>query len=644
MDRALPERLEIVPFDGPAQGRVRPPGSKSITNRALLVAALAEGRSVLTGALVAEDTEAMLGCVTGLGAVVSREGTTVTVDGLAGTIPGGRPTLYAAQSGTTARFVSATLLLSTEPITLDADAAMRRRPMGPTIDALRALGAEVVEDEGDGRLPFTVRAVTLSHDTMPVLRVSGEASSQFASGLLIAGVCLPCGLRLVVDGDLVSRPYLDMTVAVMGRFGARVDMLDERTFVVEPGRYRGTALEIEPDASGASYFFAAAAITGGRVTVDGLGSGSIQGDLAFVDVLERMGARVVTTESTTTVDGGALHGIDVDLSDISDTAQTLAAVAVFADSPSRLGGIGFIRAKETDRIGALVAELGGLGLDLVEEPDGLRITPGPVHGGLVRTWDDHRMAMSMSLIGLRVPGVVIDDPGCVAKTFPTYFDMLESLRPEGRQVQVIAIDGPAGSGKSTVARAVAERCGLGYLDTGAMYRSVAFAALHGGVAPDDAERVANLARNIELSISPEGRVVVDGVDATIEIRGPEVTRAVSIVAANPAVREEMRTRQRQWAVLHGGGVMEGRDIGTVVFPDARLKVYLDASPEVRAARRSKEVADLSYETVATELARRDALDSGRSADPLRTADDAVVIDTSDLGVDEIVDRIMEHLG
>lgn len=210
-------------------------------------------------------------------------------------------------------------------------------------------------------------------------------------------------------------------------------------------------------------------------------------------------------------------------------------------------------------------------------------------------------------------------------------------------VQVIAIDGPAGSGKSTVARAVAARCGLGYLDTGAMYRSVAFAALHGGVAPDDSEVVANLARNIELTIDPGGTVVVDGIDATIEIRGPEVTRAVSIVAANPAVRDEMRDRQRRWAAEHGGGVMEGRDIGTVVFPDARLKVYLDASPEVRAARRSKEVADLSYETVATDLARRDALDRGRDADPLRTADDAFVIDTSDLTVEQIVDRIMEHL-
>jgi len=211
------------------------------------------------------------------------------------------------------------------------------------------------------------------------------------------------------------------------------------------------------------------------------------------------------------------------------------------------------------------------------------------------------------------------------------------------QPMVIAIDGPAGSGKSTVAKAVASRLGLDYLDTGAMYRSVAFAALRGGVDPEDAEVVSNLARNIDLQIDTNGTVIVDDVDATIEIRGPEVTRAVSIVAANPDVRKEMRARQRQWVAKRGGGVMEGRDIGTVVFPEARLKVYLDASPEVRAARRSKEVSDLSYETVATDLARRDALDQNRTHDPLRTASDAVTIDTSDLTVDQIVDAIMGHL-
>lgn len=210
-------------------------------------------------------------------------------------------------------------------------------------------------------------------------------------------------------------------------------------------------------------------------------------------------------------------------------------------------------------------------------------------------------------------------------------------------MRVIAIDGPAGSGKSTVARAVAERLELGYLDTGAMYRSVAFAALRRGVDPDDAAVVGRIAEEIDLDVDPDGTVQVDGVDATIEIRGPEVTRAVSLVAANPDVREAMRKRQRSWAEARGGGVMEGRDIGTVVFPDAELKVYLDASPEVRAARRHKEVTDLSYETVAADLARRDALDQGRDHDPLRIAPDAVVIDTSDLTVDEIVDRVVEAL-
>jgi cytidylate kinase len=210
-------------------------------------------------------------------------------------------------------------------------------------------------------------------------------------------------------------------------------------------------------------------------------------------------------------------------------------------------------------------------------------------------------------------------------------------------MRVIAIDGPAGSGKSTVAKALAERLGLEYLDTGAMYRSVAFAALRRGIDPEDTEPVARVARDLDLRMGPDGAISVDGVDARIEIRGPEVTRAVSIVAANPLVRDEMRSRQREWAAKRDGGVMEGRDIGTVVFPDAELKVYLDASPEVRASRRSKEVADLEYETVAADLARRDALDQGRTHGPLVEADDAVVIDTSDLSVDEIIAAVVDHL-
>ena len=210
-------------------------------------------------------------------------------------------------------------------------------------------------------------------------------------------------------------------------------------------------------------------------------------------------------------------------------------------------------------------------------------------------------------------------------------------------MRVIAIDGPAGSGKSTVAKALALRLDLDYLDTGAMYRSVAFATLRRGIDPEEPEQVAKVARDLDLRMATDGTIIVDGADATIEIRGPEVTRAVSIVAANPGVRDEMRQRQREWATKHGGGVMEGRDIGTVVFPDAELKVYLDASPEVRASRRSKEVSELAYETVASDLARRDALDQGRADSPLREADDAVVIDTSVMSVDEIITAVLAHL-
>jgi 3-phosphoshikimate 1-carboxyvinyltransferase len=422
----------IEPLEAPFDLVVDVPGSKSLTNRALVCAALAEGQSELTGVLFADDTEAMLDNVRRLGAEVriGRDGSHVEVDGLAGRLRSGPVDLDARLSGTTSRFLLPVLAIGPGPYRLDGAPSLRDRPMSDGIDALRALDIHVEEEGEPGHLPVSVRG---QRNDGSSLSIAGTASSQFLSGLLLVAPCLPDGTTLTVDGPLVSRPYVDMTIAVMRSFGAEVDERDDQAWFVHASGYRGTAYAIEPDASAASYFFAAAAITGGRVRVDGLGAGSLQGDLAFVNVLAEMGAKVTIDDHATTVEGtGLLRGVEVDMQDFSDTAQTLAAAAVFADSPTRITGIGFIRKKETDRIGAVVRELARLGVAAEEETDGLVVRPdpthGPAHGGVVETYDDHRMAMSFALIGLRVPGVAIADPGCVAKTFPDFFDVLDSLR------------------------------------------------------------------------------------------------------------------------------------------------------------------------------------------------------------------------
>lgn len=427
-DRADP--LAIEPLARPLTGTARIPGSKSITNRALVCAALADGTSTLDGVLFADDTEAMIDCLQrlGIGIDVDRPASRVRLTGAAGVLPAATASLDARQSGTTARFVAPMLALGVGPYRLDGDEQLRGRPMGPGLRALAELGATMVEENQPGHLPVAIGA---GYAIGGESRVPADLSSQFASGLLLVGPCLAQGLVIRLDEAVVSRSYLDMTVAVMQRFGAVVEHPDDRTFVVASTGYRPTDYAIEPDASSASYFFAAAAITGGRVRVDGLGTDSLQGDLAFVDVLEQMGAEVGRGSDFTEVRGtGVLHGVAVDMSDLSDTAQTLAAVAVFADSPTEVTGIGFIRRKETDRIAAVVTELGRCGIDVTETDDGFRIVPGEPHPATIQTYDDHRMAMSFALLGLRVPGIQIADPGCVAKTFPGYWDEFDRLRGE----------------------------------------------------------------------------------------------------------------------------------------------------------------------------------------------------------------------
>lgn len=427
-----PTRI-IEPLGHGVDATVTLPGSKSITNRALVVAALAAGTSTLHGILDADDTAAMIDCVSALGATVTRVGdTTVSVDGVGGqlrTSGAMEPVVLPARlSGTTARFMMAVCALGEGRYTIDGFAPLRARPMEAGIGALRSLGARVdASGPVANQLPVTVSGGPVAGGE---LQVDASVSSQFLSGLAMAGVCMPDGLTLVVPGAMVSGPYVHMTASVMEAFGASVEIHDAGV-AVAGGGYRPQMYEVEPDASAASYFFAAAAVCGGTVRVGGLGTSSLQGDVGFARVLGRMGVSVtvgVDHVELTRHPDVPLRGITADLSAISDTAPTLAAVAVFADGPTEVTGVGFIRHKETDRIAAVVTELGRLGVRAEATDDGFIVYPGPIEPAAVRTYDDHRMAMAFSVVGLGARGVTIVDPQCVNKTYPRFFDDLDRLR------------------------------------------------------------------------------------------------------------------------------------------------------------------------------------------------------------------------
>ncbi len=447
----LVDPYPVFPITDSFDRTVAIPGSKSLTNRALLIAALALGESTITGMLMADDTDAMLAALPALGAAARPEdcSTSVTIVGTNGRPAPLPATVDGRLSGTTARFVMFAAALGSAPITIDGGDPLRERPMHEGVLALRSLGVAVDENEKPGHLPLTVhgRRSGLMESGLgrfgpgnreaasgpATVFVRGDVSSQFLSGLLMMGPCWPDGLRVTIDGPLVSRPYVDMTLDVMRTFGGDANWADAHTILVPPSRYTGVTYAVEPDASAASYAFAAAAICRGRARVEGLGSATRQGDLRLASLLGEMGAEVTQTDHATSVIGtGSLRGIDVDMADCSDVAQTLIAVAVHADSPTTITGIGFIRAKETDRIGNTIAELDRCGIRADELPDGIRVYPGTPRPAVIQTYHDHRMAMSFALLGLRTPGIEIADPGCVAKTFPGYFSLLDSLRSPSR--------------------------------------------------------------------------------------------------------------------------------------------------------------------------------------------------------------------
>ncbi|MBC7856138.1 MAG: 3-phosphoshikimate 1-carboxyvinyltransferase [Pirellulaceae bacterium] len=421
----MPDSLSLTPC-GPVRGSIRPPGSKSITNRALVCAALAEGTSNLSGTLNSEDTQVMIDSLQRLGIPVERQddGSRLIVSGCGGKIPASEAELFVGNSGTTIRFLTAMTTLGHGTYRLDGVPRMRERPIADLLAALNQLGADARSEAGSGSPPVIVRASGLPGGRATI---RGDISSQFLSGLLMAAPLAHENVELIVEGELVSQPYVTMTIGVMREFGVHAHYSGLSRFVIAGHqRYRACDLAIEPDASAASYYWGLAAVSGGEVTVECLAHRALQGDVAFVECLEKMGCRIIYDSRGITVrgEGTQLRGIDVDMNAISDTAQTLAVVALFAEGPTNIRGVAHIRHKETDRIADLARELRKLGAVVEELTDGLRITPAPLHGATLETYNDHRMAMSFALAGMRIPGVTINNPNCTAKTYPKFFEDL----------------------------------------------------------------------------------------------------------------------------------------------------------------------------------------------------------------------------
>ena len=658
--------MYALPFlDVPAlravQGRVRLPGSKSISNRVLLLAALCEGRTVVHDLLDSDDTQVMLQALRQLGCGVRVEGSRATIDGLGGQAPGHRTDLFLGNAGTAMRPLTAALAVLGGDYTLSGVPRMHERPIGDLVDALRALGCRIDYTGQPGYPPLAIGAPALRLERP--IPVRGDVSSQFLTALLMA---LPLaadqagadGIAIEVIGELISKPYIEITLALLARFGVVVQRAGWQRFVIPRGsRLQSPGdIHVEADASSASYFIAAGALSesaGGQngLKIEGVGLDSIQGDIRFVDAARQMGADITGGSNGLHVRRGAwpLKAIDLDCNAIPDAAMTLAVMALFADGPCTLRNIASWRVKETDRLAAMACELRKLGATVEEGPDFLRITPiAPGHwrAARIHTYDDHRMAMCASLAAFNPAGlpVRIEDPRCVAKTFPDYFETLFAVGQAAAPVPVICVDGPTASGKGTLAAAVAQQLGWHYLDSGALYRVLGLAAHRQGIelAPAREAALADLARTLSVRFDAD-RVWLDGQDVSDAIRTEQAGMDASRVSALPAVRTALLARQRDAARLPGL-VADGRDMGTVVFPAAPLKVFLTADVRQRAERRYKQLISkgisVTLDGLCADLQERDARDQSRAAAPLKNAPDALLLDNSNLSIDQSVGQVL----
>ena len=645
--------LDIPPLAS-AGGTVTLPGSKSISNRVLLLAALCQGTTTLHDLLDSDDTRVMLDALRQLGCSVAQDGAMVRITGLGGQAPAAPARLFMGNAGTAMRPLTAALAVLGGDFELSGVPRMHERPIGDLVDALRQLGCDIQYLGNEGYPPLRIGRPALKLDAP--IRVRGDVSSQFLTALLMA-LPLVAQRDVVIEvvGELISRPYIEITLNLLARFGIAVQRDGWERFTIAAGSAYRTpgSIHVEADASSASYFIALGALAAsqGCVRVQGVGAGSIQGDIRFIEAAQAMGAQVTSGPNWLEISRGAwpLKAIDLDCNHIPDAAMTLAVMGLFADGPTTLRNIASWRVKETDRIAAMAAECAKLGATVTEGPDWLRVAPpAQWRAASIHTYDDHRVAMCFSLAAFNADGIAvrIEDPKCVAKTFPDYFEALFGVvTPREGQVPVICVDGPTASGKGTLAASVARQLGYHYLDSGALYRVTALAALQAGLALDAAHEPAIAALAARLPVRFTGsHVLLDGQDVTEAIRTEEAGMNASRVSALPLVRTALVALQHSFRQLPGL-VADGRDMGTVIFPAAPLKVYLTASAARRADRRHKQLISKGFSTtldsLRQDLEARDARDSSRTAAPLKPAADALRLDNSDQTIEESVGQVLE---
>jgi 3-phosphoshikimate 1-carboxyvinyltransferase len=654
-----------IPALASASGTVVLPGSKSISNRVLLLAALSEGTTSIHDVLDSDDTRVMLEALQTLGCGLRREGSVLHMGGLGGKLGSAQAKLFLGNAGTAMRPLTAALAVLGGDFEMSGVPRMHERPIGDLVDALRQLGCRIDYLGQEGFPPLHIGMPVLS--VQEPIRVRGDVSSQFLTALLMS-LPLVAKQDIVIEvvGELISRPYIEITLNLLARFGVHVRRDGWQRFTIPAGcRLRSPgAIHVEADASSASYFIALGAIATGAsgldlefcqksIRIQGVGADSIQGDIRFMDAAQQMGAHIESGPNWLEISRGVwpLKAIDLDCNHIPDAAMTLAVMALYADGTTTLRNIASWRVKETDRIAAMTIELRKLGASVIEGPDFIQVTPpaapGDWRAASIHTYDDHRVAMCFSLAAFNPAGlpVRIEDPKCVAKTFPDYFEALFSVAQTPDQaIPVICVDGPTASGKGTLAVVLAHKLGYHFLDSGSLYRITALAALRAGLGLDSTSEaeIAQMVKQLHIQFT-SGRVLLNGDDVSDTIRTEEAGMNASKVSALPCVRDALIDLQHSFRQLPGL-VADGRDMGTVIFPQAALKVFLTASAGRRAERRYKQLISKGISTtldsLRADLEARDARDSSRAVAPLKPAEDAQLLDNSDLTVEKSVDLVL----